>query len=137
MNEPVVYLNDGFVPASQAHINIYDLGIVLGATLTEMTRTFRREPFRLEEHVRRLLRSCKYAGIELVLDHEGLVECTRTLIETNSKLIGPEQDLGVVHFVTPGENQIYAGKRWETGAPDAHVVHPLLSAALCRVAALF
>ena len=109
MNEPVVYLNDGFVPASQAHINIYDLGIVLGATLTEMTRTFRHEPFRLEEHVRRLLRSCKYAGIELALDHEGLVECTRTLIETNSKLIGPEQDLGVVHFVTPGENQIYAG----------------------------
>ena len=41
MSEPVVYLNDGFVPASQAHINIYDLGIVLGATLTEMTRTFR------------------------------------------------------------------------------------------------
>ena len=65
MNEPVVYLNDGFVPASEAHINIYDLGIVLGATLTEMTRTFKREPFRLEEHVRRLLRSCKYAGIEL------------------------------------------------------------------------
>ena len=46
MSEPVVYLNDGFVPASQAHINIYDLGIVLGATLTEMTRTFRHEPFR-------------------------------------------------------------------------------------------
>ena len=109
MSEPVVYLNDGFVPASQAHINIYDLGIVLGATLTEMTRTFKHEPFRLEEHVRRLLRSCKYAGIELALDHEGLVKCTRDLIETNSKLIGPEQDLGVVHFVTPGENQIYAG----------------------------
>ena len=85
MSEPVVYLNDGFVPASQAHINIYDLGIVLGATLTEMTRTFRHEPFRLEEHMRRLLRSCKYAGIELALDHEGLVECTRTLIQTNSE----------------------------------------------------
>lgn len=25
MNEPVVYLNDGFVPASQAHLNVYDL----------------------------------------------------------------------------------------------------------------
>ena len=30
MNEPVVYLNDGFVPASQAHLKIYDLGIVPG-----------------------------------------------------------------------------------------------------------
>ena len=71
MNEPVVYLNDGFVPASQAHLKIYDLGIVLGATLTEMTRTFRHQPFRLEEHVRRLLRSCKYAGIELVIGPRG------------------------------------------------------------------
>ncbi len=109
MNEPVVYLNDGFVPVSQAHLNIYDLGIVLGATVTEMTRTFRHEPFRLDEHVRRLLRSCKYAGFELDLDHDGLVECTRSLIETNRGLIGPDQDLGVVHFVTPGENPIYAG----------------------------
>ena len=109
MNEPVVYLNDGFVPASRAHLNIYDLGIVLGATVTEMTRTFRHEPFRLDEHVRRLLRSCKYTGFELDLDHAGLVECTRSLIETNAGLIGEEQDLGVVHFVTPGENPIYAG----------------------------
>ena len=109
MNEPVVYLNDGFVPASQAHLNIYDLGIVLGATVTEMTRTFRHEPFRLDEHVRRLLRSCKYTGFALDLDHDGLVAYTRRLIETNGGLIGPDQDLGVVHFVTPGENPIYAG----------------------------
>ena len=117
MNEPVVYLNDDFVPASRAHINIYDLGIVLGATLTEMTRTFRHEPFRLEEHVKRLLRSCRYAGIELELDHPGLVERTRSLVETNSRLIGPEQDLGVVHFVTPGENQVYAGSAGRPARP--------------------
>jgi len=109
MIEPVVYLNDHFVPASQAHLNIYDLGIVLGATLTEMTRTFGHEPFRLEEHIRRILRSCKYAGIELDLDYGELVECTQSLIDKNRKLIGPEQDLGVVHFVTPGENPAYAG----------------------------
>ncbi len=46
MTEPIVYLNDGFVPASRAKLNIYDLGLVLGATLTEMTRTFRHQPFR-------------------------------------------------------------------------------------------
>ena len=65
MNEPVVYLNDHFVPASQAHLNIYDLGIVLGATLTEMTRTFGHEPFRLEEHIRRILRSVSYTHLTL------------------------------------------------------------------------
>mgnify|MGYP001061467281 FL=1 len=52
--EPTVFLNDQFVPASQANLNVFDLGIVLGATLTEMTRTFGHKSFRLEDHVNRL-----------------------------------------------------------------------------------
>jgi len=65
MTEPIVYLNDHFVPASQAKLNIYDLGIVLGATLTEMTRTFQHQTFRAEDHVARLYRSLKYSGITI------------------------------------------------------------------------
>ncbi|MDA0745456.1 MAG: aminotransferase class IV [bacterium] len=109
MSEPVVYLNTEFVPASKAHLNIYDLGIVLGATLTEMTRTFAHNPFRLEDHLARLYRSCKYAGIQLPLTQEEMHDRTLELIATNSKLIQPKEDLGIVHFVTPGENRIYAG----------------------------
>ena len=109
MAEPIVYLNTGFVRASQAAINIYDLGIVLGATLTEMTRTFKHQPFRLEDHLRRLYRSLKYAGIDPPLSRPEMLERTLELIEANSKLIGDEEELGIVHFVTPGENRIYAG----------------------------
>ena len=109
MTEPVVYLNGEVVPASRAHVNIYDLGIVLGATLTEMTRTFRHRPFRLEDHLRRLYRSLKYAGIEPPLSKEEMLRRTLELTEANGRLIGPEEDLGIVHFVTPGENRIYAG----------------------------
>ena len=109
VSEPVVYLNDGTVPASEAGLRIYDLGIVLGATLTEMTRTFNHEAFRLEEHVRRLYRSCKYAGIRLPLSPEEMIARTLELIEVNSAFIGPADELGVVHFVTPGEQPLYAG----------------------------
>jgi branched-subunit amino acid aminotransferase/4-amino-4-deoxychorismate lyase len=109
MSEPIVYLNDGFVPASKAHLNIYDLGIVLGATLTEMTRTFGHQPFRLEDHLRRLYRSCKYAGITLPLTIEDMLQKSRELIEANASMIGAAEELGIVHFVTPGENRIYAG----------------------------
>ena len=42
--EPVVYLRGKLMPASQAHLSIYDLGIVLSATVTDMTRTFRQKP---------------------------------------------------------------------------------------------
>ena len=44
------------VPASQAHLAIFDAGIVLGATVTEMTRTFRHEPYRLDDHLDRRVR---------------------------------------------------------------------------------
>ena len=108
-DEPLVYLNDTFLPASQASLNIYDLGIVLGATLTEMTRTFRHEPFRLDDHITRLYCSCRYAGIELPLSAEAMHAKTMELVTKNAALLSEDDELGVVHFVTPGENPIYAG----------------------------
>ena len=60
MTEPLVYLNGQMVPASEAHIAIYDMGVVLGATVTEMTRTFRQKLYRLEDHLDRLFRSLRY-----------------------------------------------------------------------------
>jgi len=115
MNEPVVYLNTGFLPASQAKLNIYDLGIVLGATLTEMTRTFRHQPYRAMDHVARLYRSLKYAGIALPLSPEEMLAKTNELAETNCKLLRTDEDLGIVHFVTPGENALYAGSAGAAG----------------------
>jgi len=108
MSEPLVYLNGRFVPASQASLNIYDLGIVLGATLTEMTRTFNHEPFRLGDHMKRFYRSCKYCGI-VPPPPEVLEQATLELVAHNAKLIDNTSDLGIVHFITPGENKIYAG----------------------------
>ena len=115
MNEPIVYLNDRFVPASQAKLNIYDLGIVLGATLTEMTRTFRHQPFRAEDHVARLYRSLKFSGITVPFTPDEMLARTNELAEANCKLIGPHEDIGIVHFVTPGENALYAGSAGASG----------------------
>ena len=44
MPEPEVYLHGKFVRSSQAHLNIYDFGIVLGATITDQLRTFATSP---------------------------------------------------------------------------------------------
>ncbi len=113
--EPIVYLNNGFLPASQAKLNIYDLGIVLGATLTEMTRTFRHQPFRAEDHVARLYRSLKYSGIAVPMSPDEMLARTQTLAETNCQLLHPGEDIGIVHFVTPGENALYAGSAGVAG----------------------
>ncbi len=115
MSESLVFLNDRFLPASQAKLNIYDLGIVLGATLTEMTRTFRHRPFRAEDHVARLYRSLKFSGITVPLSPQEMLARTNELAEANCRLIGPGEDLGIVHFVTPGENALYAGSAGAAG----------------------
>lgn len=109
MSEANVYLNGRMVPASQAHLAIFDAGIVLGATVTEMTRTFRHKPFRLEEHIDRLLRSLKYTRMDTGLSRSDFLQLSHDLLEHNSKLVDPEDELGLVHFVTAGEFPVYAG----------------------------
>ena len=47
MTEPLVYIKGARVPASQAHVAIFDAAIVLGATVTDLARTFSGAPFRL------------------------------------------------------------------------------------------
>ncbi|MDA1315594.1 MAG: aminotransferase class IV [Acidobacteria bacterium] len=109
MRESIVYLKGQFVPAPQAKINIYDYGIVMGATITDQLRTFRHKPFRLDEHVDRLFESARYARLALPLSREETVARTQELIRANSALLAPGDDLGVVFFLTPGENLGYAG----------------------------
>ena len=107
MSEPLVYLNGQMIPASQASLKIYDAGVVLGATVTEMTRTFRHQPFRLEDHVARLFRSLKYVRLDIGLSQEQLIAASRELLANNTKLIAADDELGLIHFVTAGEYGSY------------------------------
>ncbi len=109
MTEPLVYLNGNLVPESRASLKIYDAGIVLGATVTEMTRTFRHRPYRLEDHIARLFRSLKYTRMDIGLSAAELESVSRELVAHNAKLIGPADELGLIHFVTAGEYPVYAG----------------------------
>jgi branched-chain amino acid aminotransferase len=104
-----VYLNGQVVPASQAHVAIFDLGLVQGATVTEMTRTFRHRPWRLDAHLERLFRSLRYARMDIGLSQEHLAAVSEQLVVENARLIQTEDELGVIHFVTAGEHAMYAG----------------------------
>jgi branched-subunit amino acid aminotransferase/4-amino-4-deoxychorismate lyase len=109
MSEPLVYLSGKFLPASEAHLAIFDAGIVLGATVTEMTRTFRQRPFKLREHLERLARSLKYTRIETGLSIDEMETISQRVIEHNAKLLPAGGELGLVHFVTAGQLPMYAG----------------------------
>jgi len=121
MDEPVVYLSGRMVPASQASVKIYDGGIVLGATTTECTRTFKHKLYRLEDHVARLYRSLKYMRLDIKMSQEDMMHVSEEVRERNVKLLKPEEDLGLIHFVTPGEFKVYAGSA-AGGPPPAPTV---------------
>ena len=90
----------------------------MGATVTEMTRTFHHQPFRLEDHIARLFRSLKYTRMETGLTPESLLSISRELLAHNAGLIKPEEELGLIHFVTAGENSVYAGSAaWKKAPP--------------------
>jgi branched-chain amino acid aminotransferase len=108
MNEPLVFLNGRLLPAPEASLAIFDAGIVLGATVTEMTRTFHKRPWRLGDHLDRLFRSLRYTRMDIGLSKEQLIGITHELVEHNARLLADGAELGLVHFVTAGEYATYA-----------------------------
>lgn len=52
-----VYLNGDILPLSQATISVLDRGFIFGDGIYEVVPVYSRKPFRLEQHVARLMRS--------------------------------------------------------------------------------
>ncbi len=101
MSEPLAYLN-GWIPASQAMVPIYDAGFIQGATVSEQLRTFSGRLFRIESHLARLARSLEIVGVEPGLPLEELGRIAVELAANNQRLLAAGDDLGLSIFVTPG-----------------------------------
>lgn len=109
MTEPVAYLDGDFVPLPEAKVSIFDLGLVQGATVTEMVRTFRHEPFRLDDHLDRLFGSLRSVGFAFSQSPQEVRRIALEVIRRNAQLVPAWQDFGLVLFVTAGQNLTYVG----------------------------
>lgn len=107
--EPMAYLNGDYVPVTEAKLSVFDLGIVSGATVTETLRTFSHRPFSVDEHLQRLQRSLKSVGFPPTIDLDEWKTVIETVVAKNSQLIPKSHDLGIVLFVTAGQNLTYLG----------------------------
>src|SRR5579884_2695259 len=65
MPEPLVYLNGEFLPYDAARIPVEDRGLQFADGVYEVVRYYDGRPFRMQQHLARLVRSA--AGIELPL----------------------------------------------------------------------
>lgn len=57
MSPQLVYLNGRLLPLEEARVSVLDRGFMLGDGVYELIPVYRRKPFRLDEHLRRLRHS--------------------------------------------------------------------------------
>lgn len=115
MPKPLAYLNGQLIPASQASLQVYDAGFVLGVTVAEQVRTFAGRLFRLERHLARLTHSLDIVEVDPGIGMSELERAAIELVERNHALLDDGDDLGLSIFVTPGPYSTMAAVAEEAG----------------------
>ncbi len=100
--ERLAYINGDLMPESGARISIFDSSIMTGDTLTESTRTFLHVPYKLREHIDRLLRSARAAYMTLPWSADELERITLKYMEVNAGNYGPTEDRWITHNLSRG-----------------------------------
>ena len=103
------YFNGKFIATADLAVPFHDAGFVMGATVSEMVRTFHRKPFRMDDHLARFRRSCEICRVPLRQSDDELKSIAVHLIEQNSRELPSLGDLALVLFATPGPIGYYAG----------------------------
>jgi branched-chain amino acid aminotransferase len=123
MTEPLAFLNGNTVPQSKARLALNDAGFIFGATITDMSRTFRHQLYRWADHLRRFRHSCVWASLDLGISDEAITRHAAELVAHNAELIPALHDLAVVMFVTPGPIGYYLGQTDAAGDQPTFGIH--------------
>src|SRR5512146_1733585 len=78
-----VFLNGQFVPEAQALVSINDRGLMYGDGLFETMRVFNGKPFRMAQHLERMVRGADFLKIKLPFTPKELQQFAGQLIESN------------------------------------------------------
>ena len=83
MNTTYVYLNGDIVPASQAAISPFDIGLLRGYAVFDLLRTVNGRPFLLAEHLTRLRESAAHLGLSVPVGDEEIASVIAELLVRN------------------------------------------------------
>ena len=123
MTSPIAWMNGELISYSQAAIPVWDLGVVAGASVSEMARTFAHKPFRLSLHLERLLPAIHKIGFPEPYDKQQFMEGINGVLDHNLPLIPTDRDLGIVMFSTAGPNPTYLGSELARTTRATAAVH--------------
>lgn len=123
----IVFLNGQFVPEAGAVVKVNDRGFMLGDGLFETLRVMNGKPFRMAQHLERLVRGANFLKLKLPFPPKELEKFALRLVETNQM---PDAVLRLTLTRGPG-GRGYSPKGAEhptllmTLHPAPAVVHPL------------
>src|SRR5690349_12011408 len=98
----LVYINGDYFLPDDAKISVFDAAVMLGDTVTESSRTFRHQPFKLEAHIDRLYKSLKVTRINPGLTAAEMTEVTLRVLAQNLVHVPNDEDVWIVHNVSRG-----------------------------------
>ena len=103
----LVNFNGEMIPETEAKISIYDSALMFGDMVFEMTRSFNKNQFKLEEHVERLYKGLRILRIPLDMEQSQMIEeCHRT-VEANDHLFSSDDEHRLMIDVSRGLLGIY------------------------------
>lgn len=108
-NNPLAWINGEYKPIAETALHVFDKGLVHGAAVTEMLRTFRHQPFRVQEHLERLFQGIETVGFHVSVTQADLAGIITNVVKHNAALIPTSHDLGIIVFATGGTNLTYVG----------------------------
>ncbi|HSK46849.1 MAG TPA: aminotransferase class IV [Coriobacteriia bacterium] len=83
MKTTYVYLNGRIIPAEEAAISPFDIGLLRGYAVFDLLRTVNGKPFLLAEHLQRLRASADHLGLKVPATDEEISSAIVELLERN------------------------------------------------------
>jgi len=110
----LIYLNGQLVPEEEAKVSIFDIGFMYSAVFMEAVRTFKHTVHRMDDHMDRLERGMRYAGLQPLISGKEMARVIEEVIAANIGQFAADDDCWVCAQVTPGvgfPHPIMKGKR--------------------------
>jgi len=104
----LVYWNGKFIPETEARVSIYDSSLMFGDQIFEMTRSFNKKHFKLQEHLERLFVGIKTLEIPFNMSIRQVKKAVETTAKLNLKTFEQDDEHRMLIAVSRGLLPIYA-----------------------------
>ena len=102
-----VFFNGDFVDENEAKISIYDSALMFGDMVFEMTRSFEKNQFMLDEHIERLYTGLKILRIPIQMSPSEMKEACFKTIEINEEYFNEDDEHRLMIDVSRGVLGLY------------------------------